>query len=688
MENSQRDFFPLRLQKLRDDTKDRVSEKLYYKFLHLSTVSGIPYHSGYFRAYGSPDTAELSDSIVDFLCPKSEIIKKYASEILMRNECQTFDLKLSWLKEKDEICLWNGNSSLEYKKPENGNEEIETVNEFYPCFIKRYSMVDEGEKITEIFFLEDKYLVVKLKKKLEAGKIAIIFRILNLEEEFRAIAKGLEPAIPFDYSFIRRKGDETEIKANEYGVDFAINQESGYDIKVKLLLDDRAVFYTESTMKPTLIFWELKEKKKIDFVSVELQKPLNNIIVSKKSEGAAEKIKVFILDENMNVYCGSISEKDGFILSQTIILPIKVEEKIEKSQEDIEKLKELEAKYNLNFAKKIRSKYTKFAYPKYLPADSFYDLAKQVDPQLSRKTRRYYHEIWNKTNEEWLIVHMKNNFHFVNLDKEKIQEFSSDKKMGDLESGNWTVYEDTLLITNPEKIRYFKINFEDQTIRSIFSREIKPLLVEKVVKQWIVLDPCFTVIVFTHANELGFATRVSIVVTSTQEFLYNKDPAFNLITFKAQADQFILLPDRWENRSREIDLKFDNSKVLVSTEKASFYFDMTLSAQPYSKVYLNGWLSKNPIEMIRYTKVVASAIEPEVLAEEEEMEEKKPKMVNYMKLEGNQNILNAKEKHIGWNKNGKSQAKKDEDKEYRVLKGKGDKYQKNIRQGQRSDKMN
>ncbi len=113
-----------------------------------------------------------------------------------------------------------------------------------------------------------------------------------------------------------------------------------------------------------------------------------------------------------------------------------------------------------------------------------------------------------------------------------------------------------------------------------------------------------------------------------------------------------------------------------------------LSAQPYSKVYLNGWLSKNPIEMIRYTKVVPSAIEPEITAEEEEIEPKKPKMVNYMKLEGNQNILNAKEKHIGWNKNGKSQAKKDEDKEYRVLKGKGDKYQKNIRQGQRSDKMN
>ncbi len=51
-----------RLTKLRDDSDYRVSQKLYYKYLFLSNVSGIPYHTGYFKAYGSPDVVELSNS--------------------------------------------------------------------------------------------------------------------------------------------------------------------------------------------------------------------------------------------------------------------------------------------------------------------------------------------------------------------------------------------------------------------------------------------------------------------------------------------------------------------------------------------------------------------------------------------------------------------------------------------------
>ncbi len=65
--------------------------------------------------------------------------------------------------------------------------------------------MNEDEEIVNVFFLEDKYLVIKLQKKEEeTGRIlSTIFRILNLEEELSFIAKGLESAVPFDYSFMR-----------------------------------------------------------------------------------------------------------------------------------------------------------------------------------------------------------------------------------------------------------------------------------------------------------------------------------------------------------------------------------------------------------------------------------------------------------------------------------------------------
>ena len=689
-----RDFSSLGLKRLKDDTKDRVSEKIYYKYLHLSIISGIPYHTGYFKAYGSPDVVELSESIVDFLSPKTEMIKNYVGEILVRNQCKTFDLKLSWLKEKNEICLWNGNSSLEFKTPEVGNE-VEIVNKFYPCFIKRYSMVDGDEEIVDVFFLEDKYLVVKLQKKEEETERVLYttFRTLNLEEELYSIAKGLESAIPFDYSFLLKDDDHsnlTDIKTDEFGVDFAMKLESGCDLKVKLLLGDRVVFYTENSVKPTLIFWDLKEKKKIDFVSLELQKPLDNIIVSKKSDAKGDKVKLILLDENMNVYCGLISEKDGFTLNQTIILPTPAEgekeEEIEKAQEDnTEKLKELEAKYYLNIGKNTRSKYMKGRFPTYLPANSLYDVTKhQLDPQFTEKTRRYSHEIVNKTKEEWLIVHVKNNFHFVNLDEGKIYEF---KDTGLLTSGNWTVYEDNLLITNPIDIFYYRIDFENHSIDLRFSRKTENLSVEDIGTQWIVLDSCFAVLIFTHMRQPEFTTKVTIVVTSTQEFLYNQDPTFNSISYKAQVEPFICALRRLERNDRDLDIKFENSKVLVSTDRASFYFDMNLSAQHYNKVYLNGWMLNKPIHNIRCINSVATKVGKEVRVEEE-TNRPKQKMVNNMKLKENPNTMNAKEKNNGWKKGGKSQSKKDEDKEYKVLKGKGDKYHKNLRQGQRSEKVN
>jgi len=250
-----RDFPIESLKYLKSGTKSQFSIKKYYKFFYLSLVSGIPHHTGYFKTYGSPDIAELSMAIVDFLCPKTEIIKGYIGEILGRNQCKTFDVKLSWLRETNEICLWNGNSTPEFRKPETFNEEPKQFHSFSPCFLKRYSMIDENEEIMKVFFLEDRYLVVKILRKNEKK---MIMRILDLEEEFHSIAKGLDSAIPFDYIFSVSKESKIEMKADdddEFAVEFTLRDpEREASMAIHLLEDNKVVFFTENSKKPQMIF--------------------------------------------------------------------------------------------------------------------------------------------------------------------------------------------------------------------------------------------------------------------------------------------------------------------------------------------------------------------------------------------------------------------------------------------------
>jgi len=511
---------------------------------------------------------------------------------------------------------------------------------------------------------------------------------LDLEEEFHSMAKGLDPVLPFDYTFILNKENKTD--DDEFGVWFTINQENGFDMKVQLLEDHKAVFFTKHSEKPQMIFWDLKEKKQIgSMISFELKKPLHCIMSSKKPSN--EKFRVFILDEGMNVYCGSLSKDEGFVLNQTIIIPEEEEFEVEIQEKNnqVEVIKELEAKFNLCLGKKTRMKNSRDFYPTHYVDAPSKDVD-GLDQNFEDKTKRSFHEIFGK--EEWLIVHQANRFHFVNLDEGNIHEFSSDvEDIGSLATKNWTIYKDTLLITSPFNVFHYKINFEDKAIRFMFSRGISELGVEKVVKQWIVLDPCFTVLVFAYGNnDLGSAMRATIVVTSTQEFLDERCKYTDMIFYKIQAERLIPIPGRWENKSRDLDIKFENSKVFVSTKKAGFFFDMNLSSQPYSSKSLNGWVPKHPITTIQFTKACVKVEEAELVTEEEQVEKiVRAKCVNNMKLKVNPNTVNAKEKNNGWNKNGngKSQAKKEEHREERVVKGKGDKYHKNVRQGQRSDKM-
>jgi len=696
-----RDFSTENLTHLTKDIKSQFSMKNYYKFLYLGLVSGIPHHTGYFTTYGSPDVAELSRAMVDFLCPKTEPIKEYLGETFTRNLCKTSDVKLSWLRETKEICLWNANSSVEFRKPETGNELVEQVQKFYPCFIKKYSLTDENEEIVGVFFLEDRYLVVKILRRDEEK---MIFRILDLEEEFHSIAKGLDSMIPFDYIFTLDKENKIERKADdEFEVEFSIHQEGEFDMKVHLLENHKAVFFTKYSEKPQMIFWDLKEKKQIgSTISLELKKPLHEIISSKKPEG--DKLKIFILDEGMNIYIGNLLKEEGFILNQskTILIPEelnpKEEDEAEKQEEidKIEKERELQTKLSLTFGKKTRTRYyAQDGWRLYVMSYPVKDI-QEDNHKREAKTRRYHDEIFERTcegikkKEEWLVVHKANRFYFVNLDEEKMYEFASDiEDIGKLVAGNWTIYEDNLLITDPLNVSYYKLNFEDKTIKKrLPPRQTKRFEVEKVVKQWIVMDACFTVLIFTHNHHLGSATKVTVVVTSTQEFLYNKDKDFNAFSYKIQAQGFLdSACDQWENKPREVDVnvKFENSKVFVSSKKAGFFFDMNLSSQPYNNVYLNGWVPKHAITTIAFLEPLIAEATPE---EQEEEEKPKVKFVNNMKLKGNPNTANAKEKSNGWNKNGKSQAKKEEHREEKMMKGKGDKYHKNVRQGQRSDKIN
>jgi len=550
--------------------------------------------------------------------------------------------------------------------------------------------------------LEDRFLVIKFLNNLEQ----VVFRVIDLTEELYSISKSWsEPIAPFDY-LVKSCSNENAIGYEKMddgkGVSFMIGQDCG-EMKLKLLKENRAVFYTQRQKKPAIIYWDLKDKKELGSMQIDLEAPIHDILYSKREVNGV--LKSFILDEHMNVYCVEISVESKKVRINEILLPKAPKvEKGEEANDDEEEEEDEEIIGKLEYSNE--SKANRKRKYQFLYFSTTQNL-KEIGPnRFEDKVRKYYHDIFTTTNdqEEWLIIHHQENFHFINLDKEQLRNFYLEEGTGKLQQRNWNVYRDKLIILSPTHIFCHQISFEKQKVFPAFYREILIKDPPQSVMPWIFQDECFTILVLAHPFFSSNTSKLTLIVTSTQEFFHNNSNMFNKVYHLITTNDILDRPDRWElekeNFTEKIQMKFQDEKFFALGERSSFYYDLS-AVFKQDKTLPTEWNS-NMIEMSSNTnniqqKIPQASVEIEEPPKEtpaEEVDEdkhKKPKgskLVNYMKLEENRNDTGAKEKGNGWSKNGKSDLTRELDKEKKAVKSKGDKYYKNIRQGKRSEKIN
>jgi len=699
----QRDFYFKEFQNGRPEEIELRQMKLYYRYLYQSTLFGIPYHSGYFKAYGNPEVAKLALNMVDFMIPKGESVKESVREIMVRNSCRMPEIRLSWMKETGEICLWSADYSMKLEEKEVEEERgkgkkkiVEKINKFFPCFIKKYLLSEEEAKaVEEVYFLEDRFLVIKLRRNIDE----IICRVLDLEDEFYSIARGLDAPVPFDY-LMRVEMDQAESilcrKMSDESVSFVVNQ-AFTEVKLKLLQKNQAVFFTTLGKKDVVIYSDLKEKKEIASMEVDLEAPIYDIIISKKQKNHDDgMLQSFILDEDMNVYCAELSSKGSIKIIKKILIPKKEEddeEGIEDGEEEVTQASKLDVAYESK--KNRRSKYHIWNHQ--CRPGAVKTLVPHVNEdninRFEDNIKRYYHGIFEtkKGQEEWLIVNSRSYLYFINLETQELEIF--EENIGELQQRNWNIYNNKLIITSPTHVFCLKISFEDRKLVPVFYRyHISTPL--SVAMEWIEMDSCFTILILGYPHFTKETAKLTIIVTSTQEFLHNDYRDFNSIYCLFEANHLVNRPERWDlektKLKEKLDVKFQDEKLLITTEKGNFYFDLSVteSFEEKYKEHLEGWYSG--INQINYKKVEKIRTEVETEIEGGEVLEKpkeRAKFVNYMKLEENKNSAGTKEKGNGWSKNGKDEMTKEKVRAERVLKGKGDKYHKNIRQNQRNNKV-
>jgi len=281
-----------------------VNVRQMYRFNQLSQSNGVQFDTIQLaKDLSKAEDKLLVGSVVDFVKISSQ--KTIETTYLVSSlGTLTEDLKISWIKEENKICLWIAGFQVR-------NQNIVP----FACriFTRQYQ-----EIITDVFFLNDRYFVVEL----EGEENSKTFEIFVVEPEHNWFEKK-------EIQLCKQIVKETVIGKGE--------------AKTKIKnIGDFFIFITGVNNEVLIKVFDLKEGKVFyESTGLHLESGLYDALIPKtKREDLKEgSFTLYILDQELEVYILKFNIESGIIINKVQIQIEKELQAAEKKDSEVQQLK-------------------------------------------------------------------------------------------------------------------------------------------------------------------------------------------------------------------------------------------------------------------------------------------------------------------------------------------------------------
>jgi len=606
------------------DAFQSINAGQFYRHFRYMRSDGIIFDTIRFGKEMRDEEKPLVANIVDFVRISNE---KTIEVVKMMGLKGTFteDVKISWLKETNEIYVWIASYQVQKSKKLASFANV--------IFAKEYK-----EKIKEVFFLNDQYFVVELELRDEVDGCNRTFEIFELELE----SNWFEKKNIFTCQQILKESFNMEEKGNSL-------------IKVKNI-GDFLIFIIGSHEELLVKIFDAKEGKVIyESEKLLLDSSLHDVILSKASL-KEEDFNLYVLDQKLEVYVLNFAVDSGITMK-----------KIEVKKPEEEEKKEFELNGNsISQQKRFPDNMKKY----------HYDIITVKDKQGQSERLEY------------LVLNKQNQFFLIKLSSPTIQVTPIDLSEVYFESflSNWTVYKDYIYLLEETRIHIYKINFEDGSSALHKEEFFIKTSIRKNDALWILVNPCITAVVSVRQPLEQHMDSIRVFSGSTEKLLLHKSFAYeDWACDELLLGNMLNHLDKWQDISElgeeRFEWKLENERLLVKTHLRSYFRDFNVCEKRVDR-NLYKWK-----ELVNYDFRELNVIGASEGGKDKKVKMVvKESSGTEIRENRNHEISGKKKQSNNW-KNVEKKEVTEEKEERKQNKKKGDKYFKNVRQNKHSQKM-
>jgi len=255
----------------------------YYRYFRYHQCDGILFDTDSLRKDMKPEDKPLVGHIVDFVKITSVKTKEVIKMLAFKGTL-TEDLKISWIKDLNQVCVWVAGFHVQNKRL---SPSVCTL------YSKRY---EEG--IKDVFFLNDRYFVVEIE---DSDTCRRTFEIFLIEPEADWFEKK-----------------EINLCKQVHKESFAVVD---VDVNIKIKnIGDFLIFISGMKSDVFVKVLNMKEGNKVIYESKELhlESCLSDVIIPKITKGNLKELgfNIYILDQGLEVYMLNFTIDTGIILKR------------------------------------------------------------------------------------------------------------------------------------------------------------------------------------------------------------------------------------------------------------------------------------------------------------------------------------------------------------------------------------
>ena len=586
---------------------------------------GITFDTVVMERHMKNEEKQLARNVVDSVTVKSQKTIDTTNRLAVKGTL-TGDIKISWMKEMNQVCVWMAGHHAR-------NKNLQTFAGI--LFNKKYN--EEIHLIKKAYFLNDQYFVVEIEEKNEDdGLIMKSFEMFVIEPEPNWFEKKeaalckqiLKQTFPEGLKNIKVKN----IK----------------DFVVFILEKDKSMIGVQiHDMNGESVY------KSGDFC---LDAGLSDVI-SSKFVVHQNSLSLYLLDQESNIYVLSYSLDAGVVIKK-INQPEKVKEEEEKLQLFHDTLE------NQRFSETIK----RYHYGTY----------KKVIEEGQSQTIEY------------LFLYKEKKFYSTKFDTNELVQWDLPEYDNiESRLYNWTLCGNYLYLLLDTTIQIYQLDFISCSATLYKKETIMKSKFNGDEARWILVNPCMTIIVSASSLLEGFVRSLELLIGSTQTLLMKVDP-FEKKKFKrfenvwhfdeCRVDNIVGHVDKWQiNEKETVEFKFEDERLLIQTDVRSYFRDFNVYERRVSQEQY-GWRVK---AIYNLTEPTSTLTESSFDLQENTTKKNDTSFVN--KLLAFEN--NTKMKRTQNWKNVEKKADTEEKLEKKESKKKGEKYFKNVRQGKHREKM-